>query len=181
MIKSKAKVYIDGANIFYTQKQIGWNIDWKKVKKYLEKKSEIIEMRYYTGVKKNDIKMSKYLNYFDKIAITTVTKPIKIIKTINGNIFKSNFDVEMATDVLLDRVLVDKIILFTGDSDFNYLIKKLKDLGKYVVVYSSRKMLSWELKLNANQYFFLEDIKSDIERKDQKKPPSFGRSRVKHK
>ena len=45
--------------------------------------------------------MSKYLNYFDKVGITTVTKPIKIIKTSNGNIFKSNFDVEMTTDVLL--------------------------------------------------------------------------------
>ncbi|MEK7495707.1 MAG: NYN domain-containing protein [Patescibacteria group bacterium] len=181
MDKPKAKIYIDGANIFYTQKQIGWNIDWKKVKKYLEKKSEIVEMRYYTGVKNNDVKMSKYLNYFDKVGITTVTKPIKIIKTSNGNIFKSNFDVEMTTDVLLDRILLDKIILFTGDSDFNYLIKKLKDLGKYVVVYSSRKMLSWELKLNANQYVFLEDIKDEIKRNNQKKPPSLRRSSVKHK
>lgn len=169
MNKPKAKIYIDGANIFYTQKQIGWTIDWKKVKKYLNKNSQIIEMRYYTGVKENDIKMSKYLNYFDKIGITTVTKPIKIIKTGKGIIFKSNFDVEMTTDVLLDRISIDKIILFTGDSDFNYLIKKLKDLGKYVVVYSSRKMLSWELKLNANQYIFLEDIRNKIERIGLKK------------
>jgi len=164
MIKPKAKIYIDGANIFYTQKQIGWSIDWKKTKKYLNKNSQILEIRYYTGIKKNDIKMSKYLNYFDKIGITTVTKPIKIIKTNKGIMFKSNFDVEMTTDILLDRILVDKIILFTGDSDFNYLIKKLKDLGKYVIVYSSRKMLSWELKLNANQYIFLEDIRNKIER-----------------
>lgn len=180
MIKPKAKIYIDGANIFYTQRQIGWNIDWKKVKKYLNKKSEVVEIRYYTGVKINDIKMSKYLNYFDKIGITTVTKPIKIIKTSKGVIFKSNFDVEMTTDVLLDRILVDKIILFTGDSDFNYLVKKLKDIGKYVAIYSSRKMLSWELKLNANQYYFLEDIKDEIKRNGQKKPPSLGRSSVKH-
>lgn len=169
MIKPKAKIYIDGANIFYTQKQIGWNISWIKVKKYLSKNSQIIEIRYYTGVKKNDTKMSKYLNYFDKIGITTVTKPIKIIKTSNGNIFKSNFDVEMTTDILLDRIFIDKIILFTGDSDFNYLIKKLKDLGKYIIIYSSRKMLSWELKLNASQYIFLEDIKNEIQRINPKK------------
>jgi len=168
MFKPKAKVYIDGANIFYTQKQIGWNIDWRKVKKFLNKKSQIIEMRYYTGVKKNDTKMSKYLKYFDNIGVTTVTKPIKVIKTKSGNIFKSNFDVEMTTDVLLDRILVEQIIFFTGDSDFNYLIKKLKDLGKYVIVYSSRKMLSWELKLNANHYSFLEDIEDDIRRKSKK-------------
>lgn len=181
MVKSKARVYIDGANIFYTQKKIGWNIDWRKVKKYLRKKFEVEEIRYYTGVKKNDAKMFKYLNYFDKIGVTTVTKPIKIIKTAHGNVLKSNFDVEMTTDILFDRGLIDKVIIFTGDSDFNYLIKKLKDIGKYVVIYSSRKMLSWELKLTANQYVFLEDIKSEIKRKGQKKPPSLGRSSVKHK
>lgn len=26
---TKAKVYIDGANMFYTQKKLGWFIDWK--------------------------------------------------------------------------------------------------------------------------------------------------------
>lgn len=169
MPKQKTKVYIDGANIFYTQKQIGWNINWIKVKKYLCKNSQIIEMRYYIGVKKNDIQMSKYLNYLEKIGMTTVIKPIKIIKTSHGNIFKSNFDVEMATDIIIDTVSMDKIVLFTGDSDFNYLIKKLKDLGKYIVVYSTRKMLSWELKLNANQYVFLEDIRYQIERINPKK------------
>lgn len=47
----RAKVYIDGANIFYTQKSLGWVIDWQKVKDLLNKKYDIVEFRYYTGVK----------------------------------------------------------------------------------------------------------------------------------
>ncbi len=37
-MKLKAKVYIDGANMFYTQKKLGWFIDWQKMKKYLKEK-----------------------------------------------------------------------------------------------------------------------------------------------
>lgn len=36
MEKPKIKIYIDGANMFYTQKRLGWSIDWEKVKKYIE-------------------------------------------------------------------------------------------------------------------------------------------------
>jgi len=141
------------------------SIDWMKVKKYLKKNWDIIEMRYYTGVKEGDQKMAKYLRYFDRIGVVTVTKPLKRIKTKDGFIFKSNFDVEMTTDILLDRTDLDEIMLFSGDSDFHYLVNKIHSLGKRMVVFSSRKMLSWELKLAADKYIFLEDIRKQIVRK----------------
>lgn len=79
-------------------------------------------------------------------------------------IYKSNFDVEITTDILLDRTNINQVILLSGDSDFQYLVKKLKDVGKKVIVYSSRKTISWELKLET-EYIYLEDIKNKIERK----------------
>ena len=164
MIKPRSKVYIDGANIFYTQKNIGWSIDWVKMKRYLKNSYNILEIRYYTGIKKNDFKMAKYLNYFDHIGIATVTKSLKRIKTNQGYIYKSNFDVEMTVDILLDRTEVDVLILFSGDSDFHYLVKRLKDLGKLVIIVSSRRMLSWELKLIAHKYIFIEDIKEKVQK-----------------
>ena len=58
----------------------------------------------------------------------------------------------------------DEIIIFSGDSDFQYLVRKLKDASKKVSVYSSRKTISWELKLEASNIFYLEDIKNQIKR-----------------
>ena len=75
-------------------------------------------------------------------------------------------------DMLLDRTSTEDIILFSGDSDFQHLTRKLQTLGKRVIVYSSRKTLSWELKLAADRYVFLEDIRTEIER--IKKPPPEG-------
>ena len=170
----RTKVYIDGANIFYVQKALGWSIDWQKVKNLLSESYDVVEFRYYTGVKPNDEKMMKYLRYLDRIGFTSITKPLKTIKLrdndklkkISGfnHIHKSDLDVEMTTDILLDRGELDCIILFTGDSDFTYLVKTLKNLGKKVLVFSSRRMLSWELKLACSKYHFLDDLEEKLKK-----------------
>ena len=174
-MKLRAKVYIDGANMFYTQKKLGWFIDWTKMQVLLKEKWDVLEMKYYTGVKTDDEKIASFLRYLDNVGIIPFTKPIKVIKISDDHplkklysyseMYKSNCDVEITTDILLERREIDEIILFSGDSDFRYLIKKLKDLGKKVTVFSSRKTISWEVKLEASKYIYLEDIKSQTRRK----------------
>ncbi len=155
---------MDGANLFYTQKSLGWSVDFKKIKKYLVKDWDVVGIKYYTGVRDNDEKMTSFLRYLDSIGIEPVTKPLKKIKTSKKTIFKSNFDVEMTMDILLERQSYDICILFSGDSDFHALAKKLKDFGKKLIVYSTRKMISWELKLAVDKYIFIEDLKNIVKK-----------------
>jgi uncharacterized LabA/DUF88 family protein len=172
MRQNKVKIYIDGANIFYTQKRLGWFIDWIKVKNIIEKEKEVAEWKYYVGVKDGDEKMMDYIKYLNNIGFDTITKPLKKIKVIKDEIFfktqerefiyKANFDVEMTADILLDKSKLDEIIIFSGDSDFRYLVKKLKDTGIKTIVYSSRKTISWELKLEISKIVYFEDIKDKI-------------------
>ncbi len=144
---------------------------------YLEKNSsdtEILEFRYYTGIKEDDEKMMSFLQKLSEFGITTIPKPLKKIRLNSGDphplgmesefLYKANFDIEITTDILLDKTKVDEIILFSGDSDFAYLTKKLKDQGKRVIVYSSKKTISWELKLSASQVIYFENLKEFIQR-----------------
>lgn len=55
--------------------------------------------------------------------------------------------------------IIEIRILFSGDSDFEYLVKLLHKKGKKLFVYSSRKTLSWEVKLAADKYFLLENLR----------------------
>jgi uncharacterized LabA/DUF88 family protein len=167
--KPKVKVYIDGANMFYAQKHLSWNLDWGKIKDLLEKDKEIVEWRYYVAVKEGDEKMLGYLRYLNAIGFSAITKPLKKIKISAASeeisyIYKANFDVEITADILLEKSKLDEIIMFSGDSDFEYLVKRLKDLGRKVRVYSSRKTISWELKLAASAVVYLEDLKEKIKR-----------------
>ena len=174
MEKQKVKIYIDGANMFYTQKRLGWSVDWVKVKDFIEREKDVIEWRYYVGVKEDDEKMLKYLKYLNSVGFNTITKPLKKIKigdseaslqdSLNKFIYKANFDVEMTADILLEKFKLDEIIIFSGDSDFKYLVKKLKDSGLKVSVFSSRKTISWELKLECSKVFYFESLKNQIKR-----------------
>ena len=177
----KANIYIDGANMFYTQRKLGWFFDFKKIKKHLEKDFDVLSIKYYTGIKPEDPKMNSFLKYLDKVGIEPITKPLKQIRDGKGIIYKSNFDVEMTIDILLERSSYDTCILFSGDSDFEAVVKKLKDFGKKTVVYSSRKTISWELKLVANKYFFFEDLKKELKRSPKKTSALLERSSVKLK
>lgn len=152
--------------MFYTQKKLGWMFDWEKVYQYLKKEHEIKEIRFYLASKRRDRKTKKFLLVLRQLGFTPVTKTLKRIQLEDGQwTYKANFDVEMTADLLLDKEEYDVFILFSGDSDFEYLVKILRKLGKRVFIYASRKTLSWELKLVATRYFFLEDIKRKIYRK----------------
>lgn len=57
------------------------------------------------------------------------------------------------------------MMLFSGDSDFDYLLKELKKEGKRVIVVSMKYHVSRELIKRADVYIDLRKIKKLIERK----------------
>ena len=56
------------------------------------------------------------------------------------------------------------MVLFSGDSDFDYLIKKLRMEGKRAVVISTKYHISRELIASCNKYLDLKKLKPYIER-----------------
>ena len=159
MKKLKVKVFIEGSNIYFAQKKMNKWLDWVKVKQYLNKIYHVLEIRYYVGVRKNDPGVQPFLRKLSKIGFVIIRKPVKIIVDETGRkIEKANFDVEITGDVLKSLREVNAVVIFSGDSDFDYLVKLVHEQGKRLFVYSSKKTLSWELKLSADRYFLLENL-----------------------
>lgn len=159
MEKIKVNVFIEGSNIYFAQKKMGQWLDWAKVNNYLKENYKVVSIRYYAGLRKNDQNAKKFLRKIEKVGFNVITKSVKLIKDEFGRIIeKANFDVEITADILGSLPKVDGVILFSGDSDFKYLAEIVKKQEKQFIVYSSKKTLSWELKLYANKYFLLEDF-----------------------
>lgn len=178
--KPRAIAFIDGANMFYTQRKLGWMVDWQKMKQYLAANFNVREFRYYVGINQEDADAESFLNSLRKIGYVTVTKPLKKIRLEppqKGYIHKANFDVEMTCDIFLLRDWFNHLVLLSGDSDFAYLLQKLKREGKIITVLCSRNTLGWELKLATRNYVYLEDIKKEVYRKEWGSP---GKQASKH-
>jgi uncharacterized LabA/DUF88 family protein len=77
---------------------------------------------------------------------------------------KANFDVEIAVDALLLLADYSTLVLFSGDSDFAYLVQVLRSRGKHVVVISTKNHVSRELIAASHKYVDLRHIRSAISR-----------------
>lgn len=157
--KQRAVVFIDGSNMYFAQKKINKWFDWVKVKEYLETNYQVIEFRYYMGIRKNDNKSEPFISKLKKIGFTVITKPLKIIIDESGKkTEKANFDVEITGNCLMYPKDFELLVLLSGDSDFAYLKKLINKQNRNMVVYSTRRTLAWELKLAA-KCFYIEEIK----------------------
>jgi uncharacterized LabA/DUF88 family protein len=163
----KTGVFIDAANIELSAKDIGFKIDYKKLLAFLKKQTNLSYIGFYT-VRFNNEKHDAFLTFLKKTGYNLVTKPIKVIKKPTkqlGDIRKANFDVEITVEIMKRIKELNTIILFSGDSDFEYLVKELRKKRKIVIVVSFKHHISKELINSANYYFDLKKIRNIIERK----------------
>lgn len=165
-LKGRVLVTIDAANLESSVKFLDWWIDYIKLKN-LFNGGDLVEIRDYC-VHHNTDNQNNFFTFLKKNKFALITKPLKIIKPQDiekGDVRKANFDVEIAVDIM---EMIDKfntLVLFSGDSDFNYLLKKIRAKNKNVVVVSSKYHVSRELVENSDKYIDLKDLKSLIERK----------------
>jgi len=166
-LKGKTAVFIDAANIELSAKDLKFRIDYQKLKEFLERQGEIIYLGFYT-VRFETKSHNNFLTVLKKLGYKLVTKPVKIIKKGRANqshVRKANFDVEIVVEAMKRVNQYKSLVLFSGDSDFDYLLKELKKQGKKIFVVSLKHHIAKELIRSADYYFDLKKIKAVIERK----------------
>lgn len=163
----RVAIFLDGGNFFYTQKELGWQIEPERLLNYYKGYGDVVEALYYTGAS-DDIKQKKYHDRLAYIGYSLVTKPIKTIYdyATKQTTQKANLDIEIVLDMfnMIDRY--DIAILISGDSDFERALTNLKSRGKEIKVISTRGCVASELVHTAGiNYIDLLAIKEKIERK----------------
>ena len=157
VVKGKTVVYIDAANLEQSVKDmwviekdipevlrgqsigdLRWSVDYLKLKDFFSKLGSYNGTRFYSADfgSENHRKFLYFLN--KRLCFKLVTKPLKEYKdhTEDDPHRKANFDVEIAVDSTFTLESFDTLILFSGDCDFEYLIKFLRGNGKTVIGFS---------------------------------------------
>ncbi|MFQ6050036.1 MAG: NYN domain-containing protein [Candidatus Paceibacterales bacterium] len=161
-IKGKVYVFIDVANIFYSQRTLKWRISYKKLMKYLKRECNLGKCFVYTGIFKENHNQERFLKMLQKCGYILRTKPVKKITTREGHLeWKADFDVELSFDMDDLSEGYDTAILLSGDSDFAYILKRIKKKRKRVIVMSTRGHISLEL-LKEAKFVDLRKLKDEI-------------------
>ena len=161
-IKGRVYVFIDAANIFYSQQTLGWRIDYRKLKKYFENECELEGLYFYTGKIGEHDKQMKFLQRMREYGYNVTSKEVKLIKVAQDTYErKGDLDAELIIDTLKNISNFDTCILMSGDSDFAPLLDELKRQGKWVIVMSSKGHISREL-IERAKYINLKKLKEQI-------------------
>ncbi len=163
-VKGKVAAYIDASNMFYSQRTLKWNIDYRKLIDYLKNECDLVKITIYFGKKPNDLKQEKFLKKLASFGYEVKTRDVKYIKSKDGSSkMKGNLDAEMILDMVVRKDTYDTILLFSGDSDFGVILDHLKSQKKRVLVASVKGHVAKEL-LEKAKYINLKHLKNELAR-----------------
>jgi uncharacterized LabA/DUF88 family protein len=144
----RAAVFIDGANLFFTQRHLGWQIDFSRLMAFFMSAYASVQANYYVPASEPvSEENAAFTRVLTAHGYRITSKPVKKIvnKETGVIVMKGNLDVELVVDALIVVEQYDTFILFSGDSDFLPLLRALKEKGKEVIVYSTQGLSAREL------------------------------------
>lgn len=144
----RAAVFIDGANLFFTQRHLGWQIDFSRLMAFFMAGYASVQANYYVPASEPVTdENAAFQRVLTAHGYRITSKPVKKIvnKETGVIVMKGNLDVELVVDALIGADQFDTFILFSGDSDFLPLLRALKHKEKEVIVYSTQGLSAREL------------------------------------
>ena len=151
----KVAIFVDVQNIYYTVKEkyranFDYNAFWAEVSQDRE-----IIAAYAYAIHKGDEKQRQFQNILRAIGFEVKLKPF--IQRSDGSA-KGDWDVGITLDVIEHAQDADRIILLSGDGDFDLLVNKVQT--KYntkVEVYGVPGLTATSLINTATHYREIED------------------------
>ncbi|MBN1307208.1 MAG: NYN domain-containing protein [Chitinispirillaceae bacterium] len=154
-MSKRISIFVDGANVFYAQRDNHFLIDWEKMLAHFSQIGELYETFYYIGEHiPPEARTEKYLKLLRHIGFIVRTKRIKTIIQDDGTKKqKANLDIEIAMDLFNTIENYNVAVLFSGDGDFERAIELVRARGKEIYVVSTDNYIASELRNAAGRNY----------------------------
>ncbi|MDH3241059.1 MAG: NYN domain-containing protein [Alphaproteobacteria bacterium] len=169
--QERIALFIDGSNLYSSARNLGFDIDYKKLRELFGSKGQLVRAFYYTALidDQDYSPLRPLVDWLDYNGYTLVTKSAKEFTDAEGRRrIKGNMDIELAIDVLEMAERLDHVVLFSGDGDFRRLVEAVQRRGVRVTVVSSTRtsppMVADELRRQCDHFIELRDLESEISR-----------------
>ncbi|WP_027857578.1 LabA-like NYN domain-containing protein [Marinobacterium jannaschii] len=117
-------IFVDVQNIYYTCRQAyGRQFNYRKLWQQISREGDIVTAFAY-AIDRGDEGQRKFQNALRQIGFEVRLKPY--IQRSDGSA-KGDWDVGITIDLLETAPMVDRVILLSGDGDFDLLLKKVRD------------------------------------------------------
>lgn len=168
-LRDRISIFVDGNNMFYAQQKNGWFFDPRKVIDFFSEESGfmLINAFWYTGLKDTQDQRG-FRDALISLGYTVRTKILKEYYDDSSGRFsqKANLDIEIVVDMFNTVDQYDRVVLFSGDGDFERAIELLRSKNTHITVVSTDGMIARELRNATDRYMDLNEIRNCIEKRD---------------
>lgn len=166
----RLSIFVDGNNMFYAQQKNGWFFDPKRVLEFFVQESGKVTLAnafWYTGLKDPQDQRG-FRDALISLGYTVRHKILKEYYDDNSGRYsqKANLDIEIVVDMFNTVDQYDRVVLFSGDGDFERAVELLRSKSTYITVVSTEGMIARELRNATDRYIDLNNIKPFIEKRD---------------
>lgn len=157
--KENNYAFIDSQNVNLGVEELGWKLDFRKLRIYLREKYSVKTAYLFIGYLPENKNLYSSLQ---KYGYLLVFKPI--MKDDKGKP-KGNVDADLVLQTMIDYNEYHKAIIVTSDGDFYSLVEYLYRNGKLEIVLSpNREKCSILLqKATKEKIAFMDDLKKKLE------------------
>jgi len=158
--KENNHAFIDGQNLYFGVKGLGWKLDYKHFRVHLQETYSINTAYLFLGYLDEQKPLYEYLR---ECGFNLVFK--EVAKDGDGKP-KGNVDVDLTLHTVLKIGEYEGVVLVTSDGDFAPLVAHLLSVGKLKRVLSPHiKVCSWLLRKYAkNKIDYLDKAKEKLKK-----------------
>ncbi|MEK7665248.1 MAG: NYN domain-containing protein [Patescibacteria group bacterium] len=164
--------YIDGANLYNGVDELGWKLDYKKFRKWLKDKYNVINAYLFIGlVSKN----KNLYTYLQESGFILIYKEI----TYNGTgKVKGNCDAALVLKAACDfyEKNYEKAVIVSSDGDYAELVDFLKQKNALRIVISPNNKCSYLLRKQNIPLLYLDNQKNKLKITVKEKTPNEDRT-----
>lgn len=178
-------LFIDGSNLYSASKNLGFDIDYKKLHAEFARRGKMVRAYYYTALLENDeySPIRPLVDWLTYNGFDMQTKAAKEYTDSQGRRkVKGNMDIELAVNALELAPNIDHAVIFSGDGDFRVLIEALQRKGVRVSVISTIRsqppMISDDLRRQADNFIELDELRNFISRPSREEVEHFAELRA---
>ena len=150
--------FIDSQNLNLSVRDQGWDLDFRRFRKYLEDKYDVRKAFLFIGYVTTQQSLYASLQEYGYVLI------FKPTLTLSEGRVKGNVDAELVLHTMIEFPNFECAIIVTGDGDFHCLVDYLKKQGKlYRLLIPNRHKYSALLRQFGSDMAFISELRNKLE------------------
>jgi len=121
----KSRIYIDYANVRPWSTKLGWHIDLKRLKQFLDSFDTVEAINFYNGYIENNEQSEKEIGEIENLKYIVRTKPVKLLR-----FYIDASSVSRDSTVLLNQFVRRALLRKYETKTIEYLNERFEDMNK---------------------------------------------------